>query len=324
MSVGFATGAIVYDAPWRWGYWSYYNPYCTQVFVVDGAVIDYAQPIVVAAPTTVVAAAPGQPSAEEAVSQALDAARAAFAAGDYATAMTQINQAIAKQPNDPMLHQFRGLILFATKEYKQAAGTVYAVLSTGPGWDWATLSGFYPSVDVYTNQLRALEQYRNENLNQPEARFLLAYHYMSCGYNDSAVTELKEAVKLSPKDQLSAQLLAGLSSENVTTPPPTLPELPAKPVEAAAMPGTWEASRSDGSTITLNLINDGTYTWKYTRQGTSQEFSGGYTVADNLLIFKQNGDPTMIGQVTFTADSQFNFKLAGASASDPGLTFRKK
>ena len=54
--------------------------------------------------------------------------------------LTQVNQAIAKKPNDPVLHEFRALILFATKEYKASAAVVYAVLSMGPGWDWATLS----------------------------------------------------------------------------------------------------------------------------------------------------------------------------------------
>jgi hypothetical protein len=33
------------------------------------------------------------------------------------------------------------------------------VLSVGPGWDWTTLIGLYPSIDVYTTQLRALEDF---------------------------------------------------------------------------------------------------------------------------------------------------------------------
>ena len=35
-SVGLVTGVAVCEAPWRWGYWSYYNPYYTEVIVVDG------------------------------------------------------------------------------------------------------------------------------------------------------------------------------------------------------------------------------------------------------------------------------------------------
>ena len=48
--MGLVAGAVVWDAPWQWGYWSYYNPYCTEVIVVDNAMIDYSQPIVLAAP----------------------------------------------------------------------------------------------------------------------------------------------------------------------------------------------------------------------------------------------------------------------------------
>ena len=64
-------------------------------------------------------------------------------------------------PNDTVLHEFRGLVLFALGRYKEAAAADYAVLSAGPGWDWTTLSGLYPNVEVYTEQLRALEQYQN-------------------------------------------------------------------------------------------------------------------------------------------------------------------
>ena len=70
-----------------------------------------------------------------------------------------MDQAIALVPNDTVLHEFRGLTLFALGRYKEAAAAEYAVLSAGPGWDWTTLSGLYPNVDVYTEQLRALEQY---------------------------------------------------------------------------------------------------------------------------------------------------------------------
>jgi len=53
--------------------------------------------------------------------------------------MSLVNQAIAKKPSDPVPHEFRALVLFATRQYKPAAAAIYAVLSVGPGWDWATL-----------------------------------------------------------------------------------------------------------------------------------------------------------------------------------------
>jgi hypothetical protein len=325
VSVGFVSGAVVWDAPWHWGYWPYYNPYCTEVIIVDNTPIDYSQPIVLAAPQPASSAVTNPDVTENQVTQLLDASRDAFAKGDYQAAMTWSNQAIAKKPNDPVLHEFRGLILFATGQYKPAAGAIYAVLSVGPGWDWPTLCSFYPNPDVYAGQLRALEQYRNANPDLPEIRFLTAYHYMSCGHTQSAAVELKEVVRLNPKDQLSAQLLAGLSTDKMaanTSPNP--PAVTAPSVNAASLVGKWEANRTDGASFAFELANDATYSWQYVQNGKSQKYSGAYTVADNLLILKRGGNATMIGQITMLDNNRFNFKLVGTNPSDPGLTFSKK
>lgn len=327
-SVGFATGAVVWDAPWYWGYYPYYNPYYTEVIVIDNTTtVDYSRPIAVAAPAANGASGASK-IAENQAEQLMNASRNAFARGDYPAAMTQINQAIAKTPNNPVLHEFRALILFATQDYKNAAAAVYAVLSMGPGWDWATLSSFYLDVNTYTAQLRALEKYRDEHLTSPEVRFLLAYHYISDGHPEAAVDELKEAVRLNPKDTLSAQLLAGISSDKSDAAEPPEPDAepnaePAVPVDAAKLAGDWAATRSDGESFDFHLGDDA-YVWKYTKDGKPQEFAGAYTVADNLLILKRNGNPVMIGQVKLLDDNQFNFKLAGENPNDPGLTFTKK
>ncbi len=152
-------------SPWDWGYWPYYNPYVQDPVVVGNTTINYSQPIVLAGPPGDSTARPdaglplagGSAAGFDAVQQSdavaqLDAARAAVADGDYAKALAQCDKAIAQQPNDVVLHEFRGLALFALHRYKEAAGTIYAVLSIGPGWDWTTLSGFYPDVNIYTQQ----------------------------------------------------------------------------------------------------------------------------------------------------------------------------
>jgi tetratricopeptide (TPR) repeat protein len=198
------------------------------------------------------------------------------------------------------LHEFRGLALFALKRYQEAAGAVYAVLSVGPGWDWTTLSSLYPNVEVYTEQLRALEEYRKQNPKSAEAHFLLAYHYLTCGHTDAAAKEFKEVISLNPKDQLSAQLLASLSTPTgAEEPKPVEPAAPPKPVDAAGLVGNWKASRPDGSTIALGLTQGGKFTWKYAQKDKPQEFSGDYTVADNLLILKQGTNPVMVGRQPF-------------------------
>ena len=58
--------------------------------------------------------------------------------------------------------------------------------------------------------------------DEADVRFLLAYQYLTCGYNDAAARQLKAVVELNPKDRLSAQLLASLSA-------PATPEAPSRP-----------------------------------------------------------------------------------------------
>ena len=87
--------------------------------------------------------------------------------------------------------------------------------------------------------------------------------------------------------------------------------------------GDWQARQPDGSTVALRLTGDSTYTWRFTRQGKTQDHSGTYALADNLLILKQGNTPAMVGQVTLLGDNRLNFKLANDNPSDPGLTFSR-
>jgi hypothetical protein len=123
--------------------------------------------------------------------------------GDYNAALTSVNRSIEKLPSDAVLHEFRGLVLFAQGNYQEAAGTIHAVLAGGPGWDWQTLRGLYPSVDVYTQQLRALESYASSHPDSADARFLLGYHYMTEGYRDAAIRQFTKVTKLQPDDVLA-------------------------------------------------------------------------------------------------------------------------
>jgi tetratricopeptide (TPR) repeat protein len=330
---GYYPGYAAWNAPWSWGYWSYNNPYYTAPAVVGDSIVDYSQPLVLAG-----GGAEAPQTAQDQAMQIFNTARDTFQRGDYPLALTQINQALGLMPSDVVLNEFRGLVLFALRQYPDAGATVYAVLAAGPGWDWTTLSNLYPDTDVYTEQLRALEQYVRTHPQEADVRFLLAYHYLTCGYTDQAATQLAAAVRLNPTDQLSAQLLASLTAPNSTAPSATgavasnsvLPALPtptvsptAAPVTAAALTGTWSAARPDGGKISLSLGGDSKYDWRYTANGKTQDFSGNYQLADNVLILKQGSSPTMVGEVTPLGNSEFNFKLAGNNASDPGLTFTR-
>ena len=130
---------------------------------------DYSQPI------NTVSAAPAESVTDDAATL-FGSARDSFKQGNYELALQQANDALAKTPNDTALHEFRGLCLFALGRYDEAATTLYAVLAAGPGWDWPTLIGLYPNVDVYTTQFRALEAYCKANPQSATSRFVLAYH----------------------------------------------------------------------------------------------------------------------------------------------------
>jgi hypothetical protein len=216
--------------PWIAGYWSWpgtypygygwyggaggtlgwANPYW------PGTGYDYSQPIPLpegglpTEPLNPYSPTPTPPTVPQEVLQDFDAARDAFKQGAYDKALELNSKAVAKLPSDATLHEFRALTLFAQKNYREAAGGLYAVLSAGPGWNWATVWSLYPDARTYTDQLRALETFVRANPDDAAAHFVLAYHYLMTGYNDSAIRQLEQAVKLNPKDQVSPNLLKSL------------------------------------------------------------------------------------------------------------------
>ena len=194
---------------------------------------------------------------------------------------------------------------------------MYTVLSTGPGWDWTTLAGLYPSIDVYTQQLRALEAYCNANPQAASARFVLAALYMTQGSNDAAAGILKQVVALQPRDTLSAQLLAALTATPAGRSGPAVAAAAAPPTEAAAparrtsprrrpaaercpdapadgpalptgpvpakLVGAWTASPAKDVTISLAFDQGKGFTWKVTDRGQSRQFQGQATFDNDVL-----------------------------------------
>lgn len=318
---GWAAASLV---PWSWGYWGYSNPYATEPYVIDDTTVDYGQPLAsYSASSEPQDNQQGQTPADQAAAS-FEAARQQFASEDYKAALDSVNAAIALTPDDPVLHEFRALVQFATGNYKEAAAGIYAVLSTGPGWDWTTLASLYSNIDLFTRQLRALESYCKSHPDEADAAFLLAYEYMTMGSTDGAIAELKQVVKINPKDTLSAQLLASLTAPaDAQAPQPQQPAAPATPVTAAQLAGDWKFARPDGATIELDLTGDSAYTWTYIHDGKTEKHTGKYSVADNLLVLNTDDSPAMVGQVSDVSGNAFTFKLAGGSPNDPGLKFTK-
>ncbi len=335
---GWGLGSLAYNS----GYLGYSNPYYAGSGQYTG--YNYSQPIPVAynAPATDAATTAGN-----SVDDQLNSAIAAFKQNDYPTALDIVNQAIPQYPTDAVLHEFRALVLFAKGDYQQAAATIHSVLAVGPGWDWTTLISLYTDVSIYTSQLRALEGFVRQNPQDGAARFLLAYHYTTCGQPAAAAQQLQVVVKLTPNDRVASDLLklssiqqnmkspagqAGAAPATAQDPQPQPPEEPAttqptagQPVDPAAMIGAWKASRNDGSKFELTLAKDSTFTWKFsTKQEAAQEFSGSYTLDGGVLALERKGGGSLIARVTPNGSNQFNFKLVGgAPGDDPGLNFTR-
>ena len=185
------------------------NPFYDQSSVT---VINYSQPL--PAPPEDAESEPEAMDTADAAIAIFDQAREAFKNGDFKEALALVDKSIEQLPTDATLHEFRALCLFAIKEYKQAAATLYAVLAAGPGWDWDTMRSLYPGVATYTEQLRALEAYQRANPKSPEANFVLGYHYLVMGHLDVAIKKFENVVKLLPDSELSAELLNALKVES--------------------------------------------------------------------------------------------------------------
>jgi tetratricopeptide (TPR) repeat protein len=183
------------------------NPFITQSTVV----FNYSQPLPL--PPEDPVNDPRSLDIADAAIETFDRAREAFARGDPRGALALVDSAIKELPTDATLHEFRALCLFALKDYRRGAETLYAVLAAGPGWDWETMHSLYADVATYTDQLRALEAYQRANPKSPQASFVLAYHYLVLGHPDAAIRQLENVAKLLPESQLTSELLAALKAD---------------------------------------------------------------------------------------------------------------
>ena len=340
-----------------WMYSDYANPYATgasQTVVIqqpptvvagaDAAAVapqqvvayDYSEPISVATPP--------EPTAAESAQKVFEAARDSFKAGDYARALSLADQALVQLPNDPTLHEFRAQCLLAAKRYDEAAAAAYAVLSAGPGWDWATMINLYPDIDAYTNQLRALEAYVSEKPDSAPGQFLLAYLYMVQGDKPAAAQRFATVARLQPQDRLSDQLAKNLAPDEErqkvqqamrAEAPPTPPSPAGQPAAAesrtqapppppADLVGTWTAKPDAKVAITLVLAEDGAFSWAVTQANRTQTIQGRAGFQDDVLVLGQESGPALTGKVRLDpAGGAFTFKPPGSPADVAGLNFTK-
>ena len=268
-------------------------------------------------------------AAEERGYQAFDRARDAFKAGDYAAALDLIDEALKDVPGDPLVHEFKALVLFARGEDPRAAAELHDVLAVRPGMDWTTLSGLYPDVATYTGQLRALEDRCRQDPKAAAPRFVLAYHYLAAGHQDAAVAQLKALITLEPGDRVARRLLASLTGTPPAPPEPTTTRAVPDRDGAAGRPpsvdlvGRWRGER-DGSTFDLSLDGRGRFLWQAAREGKAiATVSGAYALSGDTLTLKAEDRPPLRTSVTELSPDSFRLKIVGGIPGDPGLAFRR-
>ena len=308
--------------PWAngWLYSGFANPY----FIappVNTAVVANWPPVFVpdySRPLDLTSVPPAAENPEQDDSTFL-AAREAFKAGDFARALTLSDLALKPHPNEPVLHEFRALCLFALGRYSEASAALYVVLTAGAGWDWPTMVGLYPDIDTYTSQLRALEALVRSNPDVASRRFVLAYHYMVMDHVDNARQTFEAVARLQPNDQLAGQFAKLLSSSS-QAPTAAATEAgsasqttgisePSSP--PAALVGAWKAKPMPNLTIELSLRRDGQFTWDVSAKGHTDSIAGDAVYRDGSLTLTQADAPDLVGKIVDLSDKQFGFELQG-------------
>ncbi|SIO58573.1 Tetratricopeptide repeat-containing protein [Singulisphaera sp. GP187] len=326
---GYAPTSWLYGGSlYGYGYSPYSNPYYDSLTGVAVDPYNYALPI------NTGSAPPADAAADEAVAL-FGSARDSFKEGSFAAALQQADAALVKSPNDTSLHEFRALCLFALGRYDESATVLYAVLSVGPGWDWPTLIGLYPNIDVYTTQQRALEAYCNANPQSSSARFVLGYHYLTQGHIDAAASTLKQVVALKPSDTLSAKLLETLESvrkhaaaggTEAVQPSPAPASVPAVNTalpEGATISGAWTVQPSPDTSVSLTIQADGAFHWQVAQKGQTREFAGHSNFGGGILTLVPDKGLPIVGRVSWTDPSHMTFRVIGDRPDAPGLSFTK-
>jgi tetratricopeptide (TPR) repeat protein len=243
-------------------------------------------------------------------------ARDAFRSGRYADALAATDRVLKLAPEDPSIHEFRALVLFTLGRYGPAAAELHAVVAATPGFNWPTILGLYSNQAIYTAQLRALEDRVRAHPDDMAARFVLACHYFDAEHLEAAAKTLEPLVAANPGDAVAADLLSLAAPKKAAAAAGALPD-------SLHAPARWVAERADGGRIELLIGEDGTFDWKFTRDGKTRRFNGRASWSGPVLVLEDQKGGWLLGEIAPHGDDAFALRLYGAPAGDPGLSFRR-
>src|SRR5690606_4837760 len=171
-----------------------------------------------------------------------------------------------------------------------------------------------------------LEAARNAAPDDPAPRLLLAYHYLTAGHVDAAVRELQRLHALLPDDPLTLSLLEELDPSAVPEQPLELPAAPPPgTIDPAQLVGTWQATREGDESFTMQLDEDGTFTWSFTHGDLQQVVTGVFVFdeEDAVLALEVDDDGgVMLAQLDKQEDA-LDFMMLGDNRGTPPLQFTR-
>jgi tetratricopeptide (TPR) repeat protein len=314
---------------------AYFNPYYAVPVASQEMPYDYSQPVVINNYVSSDSESGGgdtqvtqENSKEQGALMAFDNGLGKFKSGDYRGALSDFDEALKMLPGDAVVHETRCLALFAVADYSKAAGGLNSYLAVAPGMDWTTMSGLYGNAEDYTTQLRTLERYTDANPSDASSHFVLAYHYLVTGSKEAAIKALDVVVANQPKDVTAKRMLDALSppeTSSASQPAPAAAPVPTADADAPEtdLVGTWLA-QTGNSKIELGITEGSAFTWKAGgKDQPTVELKGTLnSLMDGIeLVTVDQG--TVAGAVKSNGADGWNFKIAGAPTTDPGLEFKR-
>lgn len=89
--------------------------------------------------------------------------------------------------------------------------------------------------------------------------------------------------------------------------------------------GRWNTGRSDGSTISLQLLKGGDFVWVATKSGRTTTLRGKNTLANNQhKLTASTGGKSLAGMLTPKGGNEFQLKLKYQPETEPSLSFKRQ